>query len=414
MKKIEMNDSQKEALNTLKVGGNVFLTGAAGTGKSTVLRVFASGVSTERYPLLASTGAAAVLIGGRTFHSFFGLGKMGESVAQIVRKATGNRRICTRIENADGVIIDEVSMLPGRALAVAEQIARAIRGNARPWGGLRVIAVGDFGQLPPICKHGESRDWAFRHPVWEKTGFRVAALTEVVRSSDRHFLEVLAKVRAGVVDEEVTAFLNSRPNASESFTGTRLFGKCAPAEQHNLNRLTKLEGEAITLPTRYEGDARAVDVLREKCPVPELLHIKVGALVMTRVNDERAGYVNGSVGHVLEVDQKQNAVRVRLRCGADVVVGLRTFTLLDADGKMTASAVNFPLTLAWAMTIHKAQGMSLDQVSVDLKDLWDSGQAYVALSRATSPDGLYLQGWSINSVLVDPEVKEFHKAMLAK
>jgi len=160
-----LNAEQTEALEILKSQGNIFLTGAAGTGKSFLLKQFLREATDEEIPILASTGAAAILVGGRTFHSFFGLGIFEGGISATIERAVENKRLVKRINETDTFVIDEVSMLSGPTLRAAETIARRVRKNSRPWGGMRVIAVGDFAQLPPVNPFSQTKEWAFLDEV---------------------------------------------------------------------------------------------------------------------------------------------------------------------------------------------------------------------------------------------------------
>lgn len=204
---------------------NVFVTGGAGSGKSYLIRQFLRGIDLREYPILASTGAAAVLVGGRTFHSFFGLGILEGGPEATVERACRNRQVARRLKQMKGFIVDEVSMLAGPVLRVAEVIARRVRDSDLPWGGLRVVAVGDFAQLPPVERDpARGGGWAFIDPVWEWTQFENQILRTQVRCQDPQYMSVLAKIRIGVVDDEVTEYLNERTGPVEvEFEGTRLF-----------------------------------------------------------------------------------------------------------------------------------------------------------------------------------------------
>jgi ATP-dependent DNA helicase PIF1 len=402
---LHLSAKQSYALDLMKSGQNVFLTGGAGTGKSFVLRKFLS--ENPEVPALASTGAAAILIGGRTLHSFFGLGILEGGFQKTCERALKNPKVVRRIKKAKAVVIDEVSMLSGATLRAAEGIARLARNSKAPWGGLQIIACGDFAQLPPVTRMGENTDWAFLDEIWALSGFQSILLDEVHRTKEEDFLKILQCIREGDVTEEVKKFLNSRVlDLSEDFTGTRLFPHRATAEEFNLKRLAELEGEVVALPTEYMGEERAKENLRKQAPVPEILHLKQGALVMIRKNDVDGAYVNGSMGHVRSIGKEK--ITVDLVDGGEAILKPMLFEILDGDGNILASARNFPLSLAYASTIHKAQGATLDRLVVDLSKLWEAGQAYVALSRVKESQHLYIQSWRPNSIRQDPAVREFY------
>lgn len=403
---------QTNALEVLQREGNVFLTGAAGTGKSFLLDSYLRDKPADAFPVVASTGAAAVLIGGRTFHSFFGLGIMEGGLDATIARAMRSKRLIKRLQHACCVVIDEVSMLSGATLYAADKIARALRGIDAPWGGLRIIAVGDFAQLPPVTPGAYQKDWAFLHETWNESAFQPALLSTVMRTRDAEFLDILNFVRSGTVNEMVTNFLNERTGSSlEEEDATRLYPHRAKADEYNLRRLHSLPGTLRTFDTQYAGDARAVESGKKSVPIPETLQIKEGALIMMRKNDvspERQ-YVNGSLGHVRMIEE--DLLTVMLLDGTTIEVEKTKFTCLDGDGAEVMAAWNFPVTLAWATTIHKAQGASLDRMIVDLASLWEPGQAYVALSRVRSSAGLRIERWTPNSIKAEPLVTEFYNQL---
>lgn len=407
----KLNAGQQAAFEALQGTDNVFLTGAAGSGKSFLLRHFLRDKDPKSFPVLASTGSAAILVGGRTFHSFFGLGILEGGVAATVERASKNRRLIKRLKETDGVVIDEISMLSSATLRAAEAIARQARANTRPWGGLRVIAVGDFCQLPPVNPYKAEKEWAFLDEVWHKSEFRPAILREIVRTADKDFLRVLNFIRYGHVNKEVREFLDFRcARVPQDFEGTRLFARREDVERTNLERLSRLTTPLHTFETSYAGSKKAVEDFRRNAPIPEVISLREGALVMLRQNDVKNRWVNGSLGHLREITP--NHLAIKLLSGREVLVEKSDFTLLDAEGQPAASASNFPVTLAYALTIHKAQGTTLDSMTVDLRRLWEPGQAYVALSRARSSDSLFIEGWSQSSIFLDPSVLAFHRKLV--
>jgi hypothetical protein len=406
---MELNSCQKNAFEHLLGTSNVFMTGGAGSGKSFLVRHFLS-KNPRSIPVLASTGAAAILVGGRTFHSFFGLGILEGGVEETVKKALRNKRLRDRLRITDGIIIDEISMIPGAAFRAAEQIARGAREKDEAWGGMRVIAVGDFSQLPPVSPFNQRRDWAFLDTAWDRSQFLPAVLKTIVRTEDSRLLDVLAEVRAGRVTEQVSRFLNERTvKESFEFEGTRLFPHRETTERHNLARLARIPGETRTFETVYSGNEKSVNDLKRHAPVPELIQLKEGAFVMIRQNDPNGVFVNGTTATVRGFED--DSLQLELGSGTEIELERAVFHLLNADGERVASASNFPISLAYAATIHKAQGTTLDSMRVDLRGLWEPGQAYVALSRVRSSAGLYIDGWRPGSVIVDPQVVAFHRGL---
>ncbi|HRH93856.1 MAG TPA: AAA family ATPase, partial [Candidatus Peribacteria bacterium] len=407
-----LTSCQQSAFDVMAREGNVFLTGAAGTGKSYLLEQYLHRKPSDAFPVVASTGAAAVIIGGRTFHSFFGLGIMEGGIDATVARAMRSRRLTDRLQRACCVIIDEVSMLSGTTMMVAEMIARKARNSGLPWGGLRIIAVGDFAQLPPVTPGMQQKDWAFLHNVWRESAFQPALLSTVMRTQDSDFLDILNFVRAGIVNDEVRKFLDDRmAQPSQHMEGTRLYPHRVKADTYNLQRLHGIEGPMRSFETLYEGDARAVEAAKRSLPIGDRLMLKDGALVMLRKNDvsNEQLYVNGSLGHIQSITE--DTLYIKLLTGASIEVVKQKFTCLNGDGQEVAAAWNFPVSLAWATTIHKAQGASLDCMIVDLSALWEPGQAYVALSRVRSTQGLFIERWNPSSIRAEPVVTAFYDGM---
>lgn len=409
-----LSPCQENALRVLTQSrDNIFLTGRAGSGKSFLIRHFLQGKDRKTFPIVASTGAAAVLVGGRTFHSFFGLGIMEGGVAITVKRALDERRVVKRLSRIDGFVLDEVSMIPGPALRAAEMICRVARRKNLPWGGARVIAVGDFAQLPPVNRFGGEKEWAFLDEVWERSQFVAILLKTMMRCQDQDYMEVLNDIREGVVGERAQTYLNGRILPEEAIhkqrDTPRLFPKRDMAEAYNGKRLEEVKKTLMEFPTVYTGDPRSIEVMKRNAPVPEMLRLKESALVMIRANDPFLNYVNGSLGNVVKI--KGNTMEIRLKTGKVVEIERTQFSLLSAEGREIATATNFPAMLAYATTIHKAQGATLEEMVCDLRRLWEPGQAYVALSRLRKGQGLSLVGWEESSIRVDPQVVEFHRRL---
>lgn len=401
-----LSPEQEQALELLRSGENIFLTGGAGSGKSYLIRHFMQELDPKLMPILASTGAAAVLLGGRTFHSFFGLGIMEGGVDATYERGIKDHRLLNRLKKVEGVIIDEISMIPGAALSVAEALAQKARDSKLPWGGMRVLCVGDFAQLPPVTRTS-IRDWAFGSEVWERSGFQICQLSHNQRVQDNEFLDVLADVRYGRVTQKVFDFLSERVRPhDEEASGTRLFGRREASEQFNQKKLAEIREEEVTTEAIYIGSEKHVETLMKMAPVPPKLTLKIGCKVIFLQNDPQKRWINGTRGTVTKIEVDK--ITVKKEMGREVSVEKSSFSLQDAEGNVTATAIQFPLALAYATTIHKSQGATLDELWCDLRSLWEPGQAYVALSRLRTAEGLKLVGWNPRSIIVDPKVLDFY------
>lgn len=401
---------EKSFVALTKNSDNIFLTGSAGSGKSFLIRHFLKERDWKLFPIVASTGVAAILVGGRTFHSFFGLGIMEGGVEKTIERALEDRRVVKRLKKIEGFVLDEVSMISGPTLRAAEEICRKARKKDLPWGGARVVAVGDFAQLPPVNPLGHQKEWAFLDMAWSRSGFNPVVLKTVMRSDDPDYIRMLNFIREGVVNEEVAAYLNAKTDPDFSDPETpHLFPHRDTAEQFNLQRLAEIKNPLVKFKTAYSGTPQAIEKLKKQAPIPEILQLKKLALVMIRVNDPFLKYVNGSLGTIVKI--RDGFLDVRLRNGAEVKIEKTDFSILSADGYAVATASNFPVNLAYATTIHKSQGATMDGVVCDLRGLWEPGQAYVALSRLKRGNGLRLKGWDKSSIRVDPQVVEFHRTL---
>lgn len=407
----KLSPCQKYALDFLEnQEKNVFLTGVAGSGKSFLISEFMKKQDRKAFPLLASTGAAAVLLGGRTFHSFFSLGIMEGGIEKTIERAINDKNLKYRLKRIKGFILDEVSMISGPTLRAAECICRSILDPEKVWGGLRVIVVGDFSQLPPINRQKRTREWAFLDPIWRASQFQALVLRTIMRSEDQEFLEILNSIRLGLIDDQVKDFLARKTD--EHFDNpqmTHLFPHRKTAEDFNLLRLQEIENELVEIPTEYTGSLQAIETLKRQAPIPEKLQIKKNALIMLRINDPKQRYVNGSLGIIEEI--LPDVLIIALKYGGIIELKAQSFSILNAEGEILAQAKNFPINLAYATTIHKSQGMTLDSLVTDLKNLWEPGQAYVALSRLKSSENLVLSSWSKNSFKTDDQVIQFYNCL---
>lgn len=403
-----LSKEQAYALDMCESGENIFLTGGAGSGKSYVIREFMKDKDDKQMPILASTGAAAVLLGGRTFHSFFGLGILEGGVHATFKRMQENKNLLKRLKKVEGVVIDEISMIPGDALMLAEAISQHARESTLPWGGLRVIAVGDFGQLPPVTKNGQKRDWCFLNEVWQKSGFQMCELHLNQRIKNNEFLNVLDDIRNGQMTARVHDFLNDRTKQhDEDHPGTRLFPRREQSEGYNQKKLAEINETELIVDSIYLGEQKYIDILGKSAPVPAQLKLKVGCRVLFLKNDLQKRWVNGTRGTLVHFEADH--LVVRKDGGREVKVEKISFSLLDADANVKASVIQFPVNLAYATTIHKSQGATLDELWCDLGSLWEPGHAYVALSRLRDPSGLHIVRWHPRSFIIDPAVQKFYK-----
>lgn len=415
-----LNAGQAEALQLLNDGANVFLTGVAGTGKTYALNAWLEGKNRMTHAVTASTGIAATHLNGCTIHSWSGCGIANKTAKTISGKWWWQQNVAPCIALADALVIDEISMLDGLTFElVAElvRIARQEKDHDNPWGSLQIVLVGDMGQLSPVEE--EDRGFAFETDAWWEGGFEMVNLEQVMRQRESAFVNCLQGVRDGHLSAEGYQMLQARVGAydPDAEDAVRLMTHNRQVDQVNDVRLAQVEGELREFTAEEWGSPRDLERLNKNCLSPKVLKLKVGARVMTTKNG--AGYANGSLGYVVgyeDDDYGPPTILVRFD-GRDRPwhVGQAEWknTKMEAkDGKVKEKTIarrkQYPLRLAWAITVHKSQGMTLGKVSVDLSRVFAPGQAYVALSRASSLGGLNIEGWrGAHSIKAHPTVCSF-------
>ncbi len=403
---------QELALKLLLAGENCFLTGAAGTGKTYVLNEFIRQAKKKkkRVAVTASTGIAATHLNGATIHAWSGIGAREELAAKFFTKLPKSRR--TTIENADVLVIDEVSMLDGQYLDMVDEVCRRVRANMfEAFGGLQIVLSGDFFQLPPVNREG-AVSFAYDAVVWRETKFSVLYLTEQKRQSDGEYLEILSAIRRGDYRRGQIEKLMSRVGAELDGEVTELYTHNFAVDRVNNRRLADILTEEKVYTATFTGQKTYKERLAKSILSPVDLHLKLGALVMAVKNVPEKGYFNGSVGEVVGFAEFGNYPVVDFGRGKKVMVAPETWEMIDGETRR-ATMSQIPLRLAWAITVHKSQGMTLDAARVDLSRAFEYGMGYVALSRVKTLEGLSLVGINKKAIEVNPQVlakdEEFRK-----
>ena len=418
---VELTPGQKKAMSHLEDGSNVFLTGVAGTGKTLILNSWLHSQDPDRVAVTASTGIAATHLGGRTIHSWSGCGIGQRQASEIVYTKYWQDRIGPVIAHTKALVIDEISMLDGKIFQLVDDLCRRGANRHKPFGGLQVILVGDMGQLPPV--QAEEHGFVFQTQAWKDLKLLTVRLTNVVRQQNKEFADLLNRVRLGELTDADLSVLEGRVGAfdPEQTNACRLMTHRAQAASINDRRLDLTPGRKRIYRSKDTAETDNYrNLLNKTCLSPEELELKIGARVMFTKNGE--GYVNGTIGTIKELPKKGGNITVLLPSGSLLTVEPVTWKIeatvpvTDRKGKSkgkverqtVASRRQYPLVLAWAITIHKSQGMTLDAVSVDLSKTFSPGQAYVALSRVRSLEGLNIEGWRGRAcVMANPQVLDF-------
>ncbi len=404
--------TQKEALDILKSGRNVYLTGAAGSGKTYVLNKYINYLKERRVAIAvtASTGIAATHLSGLTIHSWSGIGIKSDLSDHDIELLTQKEHLWKKYEKTKVLIIDEVSMVHPRMFDALDRLAKAMKRNDKVFGGMQVVLSGDFFQLPPIVK-GEGISYIDSSDAWSALDIRVCYLQEQHRQNGDSLEGILSEIRSGDISlntEEIFEKINGVRNKSKT-APTRLYTHNLDVDAVNETELKKLSGIASTYKMTSKGKASVVNALCRGILAPEVLNLKKGAVVMFVKNNFEEGYVNGTLGKVVSFEK--NTPIVQMHSGKKIYVTKSSWEVED-NGKILASAEQLPLRLAWAITVHKSQGMSLDAAEIDLSKSFVPGQGYVALSRLRSLSGLTLLGLNRMALSVDPYVIELNGWLL--
>ncbi|PNK59877.1 AAA family ATPase [Psychrobacter sp. FDAARGOS_221] len=467
---------QSTALDILKTGKNVFLTGSAGSGKTYTLNQYIHYLRARRVPVAttASTGIAATHMNGTTIHSWSGIGIKDELTERDLSNLSRKKILKDRLQGTSVLIIDEISMLHAKQLNLVNQVLKHIRQSDKPFGGIQLVAAGDFFQLPPVGSRGESnRDkFAFMSEAWLDAGFKVCYLTEQHRQqADDQAKDVqqqitldaiLNQIRGdqGVTAEAILALQNTFYQDVD-VNRTRLYTHNVNVNKINENELAQLSGETVTYHAIAHGDNKLVETLKKSVRTSDELTLKIGAKVMFIKNNTELGVSNGTMGELVGFttikplktssvkaadDKESSSIKssalqaakdqkaatdtsltnqddtddevestesdapvstdrypiIKLNTGRQVIAEPEEWVIEDENGEILASYTQIPLTLAWAITIHKSQGMTLDAAEIDLSKTFELGQGYVALSRLKSLEGLKLLGMNDLSLRLDP------------
>lgn len=463
---------QSSALDILKTGQNVFLTGSAGSGKTYTLNQYIDYLRARRVPVAvtASTGIAATHMSGTTIHSWSGIGIKDELSERDLTNLSRKQFLVDRLKDTAVLIIDEISMLHAKQLNLVSQVLKHVRKNDKAFGGIQVVVAGDFFQLPPIGSKGETNreKFAFMSEAWLDAKFHICYLSEQHRQVSEaangglDLDDILNQIRRQEVTFEAIAALEATFDQNVDIKRTRLYTHNLNVNKINDTELAALSGEMKRFEATSTGDSKLVDTLKKTVRTQDELILKVGAKVMFIKNNTELGVSNGTMGELIgfaavkiddnqdttdaliaedEADKDEESAKsakgktkkdkdsdkkspkakksatqkmpvVRLNSGREVIAEPEEWIIEDETGDVLASYEQVPLCLAWAITIHKSQGMTLEAAEIDLSRTFELGQGYVALSRLKSLAGLQLLGMNDMSLQLDPLARGADKRFL--
>ena len=465
---------QSSALDILKTGQNVFLTGSAGSGKTYTLNQYIDYLRARRVPVAvtASTGIAATHMNGTTIHSWSGIGIKDELTDRDLTNLSRKQFLADRLKDTAVLIIDEISMLHAKQINLVSQVLKHVRKNDKAFGGIQVVVAGDFFQLPPIGSKGESNreKFAFMSEAWLDAKFHICYLSEQHRQVSEaangglDLDDILNQIRRQEVTFEAIAALEATFDQNVDIKRTRLYTHNLNVNKINDKELADLSGEMMRFEATSVGDSKLVETLKKTVRTQDDLVLKVGSKVMFIKNNTELGVSNGTMGELIgfaavKIDDskddnddliedddigsdkdsdigndkqaaksaKEKAKKdkakvkkpttqkmpvVRLNTGREVIAEPEEWIIEDETGDVLASYEQVPLCLAWAITIHKSQGMTLEAAEIDLSRTFELGQGYVALSRLKSLAGLQLLGMNEMSLQLDPLARGADKRFL--
>ncbi|MFA5994118.1 MAG: PIF1 family DEAD/DEAH box helicase [Parcubacteria group bacterium] len=404
---------QKTALDILKLGHNVFLTGPAGSGKTYLLNQYIAYLKEKGIgvAVTASTGIAATHMNGQTIHSWSGMGISDTLDEEDLTKLSKKHYHRQKFKRAKVLIIDEISMLHAHQLDLVDSICKKFKDPFQPFGGLQVILCGDFFQLPPVTQYGKKAQFVIESEAWEAMQLKICYLEEQHRQEDRRMLGILNDIRSRSCDAQTMSLILSRENKAikSKIVPTKLYTHNANVDAINDFELQKIQAEPKVFQMTATGIDNLISTIRRGCLAPETLVLKIGAAVMFVKNNFERGYVNGTLGRVVGFDGLGLPL-VETAKGKKITVLPEKWSI-EEDDVLLASVTQMPLRLAWAITVHKSQGMTLDAVEIDLSKSFEYGMGYVALSRVRTLDGIKLLGINDVALEVNPQVYEFDKQL---
>ena len=404
--------NQEQAIQLALSGKSMFLTGRAGVGKSYTLNKIVEALKDKGLTVAktASTGIAGTYINGTTIHSWAGIGIKDSLDENDMYKIYNNKWTSKRIQETDVLIIDEISMLHDYRFDMIGRVCSVVRDNNRFFGGIQLIVCGDFFQLPPVDKSQEN-NYCFNSRIWKNMDLDVAYLEKVYRSNDTELNDLLNAIRTNSLNRSHYSLLNSlSKNTHNLERGVNLYSKNVSVDKENERELAKIDGDYYYSNLVKWGNDNKLKTLQKSLGLSDSLFLKEGAKIMTIINNPLVGYYNGTICEITDIENIDNgSIKVRsLKSGVEMSIIKYEWKVDEVDmkgnSKSVAGITQYPIKLAYAMTTHRAQGATLDYANLDLTDVFSKNMGYVALSRVTSLDGLYLKGYNTKALQIDDVV----------
>jgi ATP-dependent DNA helicase PIF1 len=425
-----LTEKQQNAFNYIKSGKNVFLTGPGGSGKSFLIKYFIDWYKEEKEEdnskiyITSTTGLSSILIDGITINRYSGIGIGDKDIETLYKKIIKMKNLKKRWCNTSVLIIDEISMMDADIFDKLEILAKRIRKNESPFGGIQIILSGDFLQLPPV----KSNNLCFESFTWDMVIDKTFYFDKIIRQNDINLQNVLNNIRVGIINDDVKNMLNSRLNKDlineSGIIPTLLFSKKSMVLKYNENELQKLidngnENHSYTSyyefgkNTSEESKEFYIEMINSQYQVDDKLTFARSSQVMLNVNLPELDLANGSRGIIIDfVKDKENVYPIVLFLNGKVLeVKPHEFTI-DEDGDIIKK-FQIPLILSWAITIHKAQGMTLEYVKTDIgNSIFEYGQVYVVLSRVKNIEGLSLINIDFSKIKAHPKILKYYDKLI--
>jgi ATP-dependent DNA helicase PIF1 len=421
MEVTDLSPAQSAVVDAFERGKNLFITGGAGSGKSYLLSFLKRNYASRGLEVTASTGIAAVNIGGTTIHSWAGIGLANLPIEQIIDNIFTAKfsRVRRKIKQAKALAIDEVSMISREVFEILNKVFQAVRENDKPMGGIQILLFGDFLQLPPVNRGANYFNFCFNSQAWRDLDLQAVVLDGSFRQGDKNFVKILNNLRIGTLDKSDREVLESRISVSDDgvIRPTILTTHNLKVEEINALELKKIPREEIVHVAEYFGEPARIEFLKKNCLAAEMLKLKVGAQVMMIKNTyQKEGIINGSLGVVRDFSSRKSHPVVEFENKKIITIAPEEWLIEKFDNEkkivVTEAGVSqVPLILAWAMTIHKSQGLTLDKISCDLSDAFSPGQVYVALSRARCLEGVFIKSINFEKIFADSNAVKFYQSL---